>query len=67
MPLDVHTQGYITWNVGFASAMTTMIVRDTESSHSGVVFSLGLSSSFISMNHTWRINKADLKLRVYCK
>lgn len=67
MPLDRHTQGYITWNLGLASAMTAMIVRDTDKSHSGVIFSIGLSSSFVSMNHTWKINKEDLKLRIYGK
>lgn len=67
MPLDRYTQGYITWNVGFASSMTTMIVRDTDKSHSSIVFSLGLTSSFMSASQTWKINKADLKLRVYCK
>ena len=67
MPLDRHTQGYMTWNLGLFSAMTTMIVRDTDRSHTGIVFSLGLSSSFASVNHTWKINKEDLKLRIYCK
>lgn len=67
MPLDVHTQGYLTWNIGFASSMTTMLIRDTESSHSSIMLSLGLSSSFVSMNHTWKINKEDLRLRVHCK
>ncbi|XP_065219886.1 dnaJ homolog subfamily C member 11 [Planococcus citri] len=67
MPLDAHTQGYLTWNIGFASSMTTMLVRDTETSYSAAVFSLGLSSSFVSMNHVWKINKADLRLRVYGK
>lgn len=67
MPLDVHTQGYLTWNIGFASSMTTMLIRDTESSHSSIMLSLGLSSSFVSMNHTWKINEEDLRLRVHCK
>lgn len=67
MPLDVHTQGFLTWNIGLISAMTTTIVRNTDKSHSGFVVSLGISSSFISMNHTWKINKEDLKLRIYCK
>lgn len=67
MPLERHTQGYMTWNVGLSSAMTTMIVRNTDKSYTGAVFSLGVSSSFVSMNHTWKINKEDLKLRIYCK
>lgn len=67
MPLDRHTQGYITWNAGLVSAMTTMIVRDTDQSRTGFVISLGVSSSFMSVNHTWKINKEDLKLRIYCK
>ncbi len=65
MPLDVHTQGYWTWNIGLDSAMSTMIIRDTDRSLSGFVISLGVANSFISANHMLKINKADLKLRVY--
>ena len=67
MPLDRHTQGYMTWRVGMSPAITTTIVRDTDKSHTNLVFSLGILSSFVSMNQTWKINKEDLKLRIYCK
>ncbi|XP_022100618.1 dnaJ homolog subfamily C member 11-like [Acanthaster planci] len=65
--LDKHTMGYLTWRWGMASSMTTMVVRDTQSTHAMCQVQLGIPNSFISVSFTKKFPEHDGKITVAAK
>ncbi|KAK9501125.1 hypothetical protein O3M35_002228 [Rhynocoris fuscipes] len=67
MHMDKQTMGYLTWRTGSSSSMSTTLVRDVESSHTAVSFLLGIPHSYLSVGHTFKFPKKELKLRTSLK
>lgn len=67
MPLDFNTHGCISWNIGIAPAMSTLLVRSTESTDSSFMINLSVVNSFISGAYLWKMKKQDMKFRLYGK
>jgi hypothetical protein len=55
--------GYLTWRAGIQSSMSTMIVRDTTTSHAAFAIQFGIPHSFFSLSYTHRLEDMELKLR----
>ncbi|XP_015749990.1 PREDICTED: dnaJ homolog subfamily C member 11-like [Acropora digitifera] len=60
--LDRHTVGYITYQGGLQTAMSTTVVRETENSRAVFRVQLSLSDSFLLGSYTRKIEK-NTKLR----
>ncbi|XP_038061673.1 dnaJ homolog subfamily C member 11-like [Patiria miniata] len=65
--LDKHTMGYMTWRWGMASSMTTMVVRDTQSTHTMCQMQLGIPNSFVSVSFTKKFPEHDGKITLAAK
>uniref|UniRef100_A0A0K8TCV3 DnaJ subfamily C member 11 n=2 Tax=Lygus hesperus TaxID=30085 RepID=A0A0K8TCV3_LYGHE len=63
MQVGKSTMGYLTWQTGSSSSMSTSIARDTERTHVNFTFLLGVPHSYVSLNFTWKVAKADLKIK----
>ncbi|XP_008318440.1 dnaJ homolog subfamily C member 11 [Cynoglossus semilaevis] len=61
--LDQHTMGYLKWRGGRSSAMTTSLVRDTDSSHFSLSLQLGVPNSYLMMSYAFKFQDED-KTRV---
>ncbi|XP_068172250.1 dnaJ homolog subfamily C member 11-like isoform X2 [Antennarius striatus] len=57
--LDQNTMGYLQWRWGSNSAMTTSIVRDTESSHFSLALQLGVPHSYLMMSYQYKFQDED--------
>jgi len=60
--LDRHTVGYITYQGGLQTAMSTTVIRETENSRAVFRVQLSLSDSFLLGSYTRKIEK-NTKLR----
>uniref|UniRef100_A0A224XKU7 Putative molecular chaperone dnaj superfamily protein n=1 Tax=Panstrongylus lignarius TaxID=156445 RepID=A0A224XKU7_9HEMI len=67
MHMDKQTMGYLTWRTGSSSSMSTTLIRDVESSHTSVTLLLGIPHSYLSVGHTFKFPKRDLKLKTALK
>ncbi|XP_033641922.1 dnaJ homolog subfamily C member 11-like [Asterias rubens] len=65
--LDKHTMGYLTWRWGLQSSMTTMVVRDTQSTHAMFQMQLGIPNSFVSTSFTKKFPEQEGKFTVAAK
>ncbi|XP_069690191.1 dnaJ homolog subfamily C member 11 isoform X2 [Periplaneta americana] len=61
--LDKHTVGYLTWRAGIQSFMSTVVVRDTPTSHAAFAIQFGIPHSFISVSYTHKLQEMEMKLR----
>lgn len=61
--LDKNTVGYLTWKAGAQSAMSTVLVRDTPTSHTSISLQFGIPHTYLSLTYTHKLEDYELKLR----
>ncbi|XP_067005009.1 dnaJ homolog subfamily C member 11 isoform X2 [Anabrus simplex] len=61
--LDKNTVGYLTWRAGLQSSMSTIVVRDTPTSHMAFSIQFGIPHSYLSLSYTHKFEEWELKLR----
>ncbi|PSN53871.1 hypothetical protein C0J52_02423 [Blattella germanica] len=61
--LDKHTVGYLTYRMGGQSSMSTVIVRDTATSHMAFSIQFGIPHSYLSLSYVHKFEEEKLKLR----
>ncbi|RZC31973.1 dnaJ -like subfamily C member 11 [Asbolus verrucosus] len=67
MQIDKHSVGYLTYQGGIRSMVSTSIVRDTEFNHYNLSIQVGLPHSYISLNYTRKMLSQELKLKISIK
>uniref|UniRef100_A0A8D8JPH8 DnaJ homolog subfamily C member 11 n=1 Tax=Culex pipiens TaxID=7175 RepID=A0A8D8JPH8_CULPI len=65
--LDKHTVGYLTYNAGLQSSMTTTIEHNTDRYHCNASATLGIPHCYITASYTRKLVEQQLKLRVALK
>lgn len=65
--LDKHTVGYLTYNAGLQSSMSTVLEHNTEKQHFLMTCSIGIPHCFISASYTRKLVEHELKLRLAAK
>lgn len=65
--LDKHTVGYLTYNAGLQSSMTTTVEHNTDRYHYNVSATLGIPHCYITASYTRKLVEQQLKLRVALK
>lgn len=63
MQLDRRTMGYLTWRAGQSSSMSTSVIRDSETYHTGFLVTFGIPHSFISFHYTYKFKDNQLRLK----
>lgn len=64
MQIDKHSIGYLTYNGGFRSLLSTSLIRDTETGQYNLQMQLGLPHSFVAFSYTKKMLNQELKLKV---
>lgn len=67
MQIDKHSVGYLSYNGGFRSLMSTNIIRDTENNHYNFSIQVGVPHSHISLFYTRKMLARELKLKIAFK
>ena len=62
--LDKHTVGYMTYNAGIQSSLSTVIEHNTEKHHCNLSITLGVPHCYLSASYTRKFLDQELKLRV---
>lgn len=65
--LNKHTIGYLTYNAGIQSSMSTVIERTTEDHHMAVNMTIGIPHCFIFASYTRKLKEYEMKVRVATK
>lgn len=65
--LDKHTVGYLTYNAGLQSSMTTTIEHNTDRYNYNLSATLGIPHCYITASYTRKLVEQQLKLRVALK
>nr|XP_019548532.2 LOW QUALITY PROTEIN: dnaJ homolog subfamily C member 11 [Aedes albopictus] len=65
--LDKHTVGYLTYNAGLQSSMSTTIEHSTEKYHYNLSATLGIPHCYLTASYTRKLVEQELKLRVALK
>lgn len=65
--LDKNTLGYLTYNAGLQSSMSTVVERNTEKYHCNLTITLGIPHCYIAAAYTRKLLEQGLKLRVALK
>lgn len=65
--LDKHTVGYLTYNAGLQSSMSTVLEHNTEKQNFLMTCSIGIPHCFISASYTRKLIEHELKLRLAAK
>lgn len=65
--LDKHTVGYLTYNAGAQSSMSTILEHSNEKQHFSLTCTLGIPHSFISASYTRKMADHELKLKLAAK
>lgn len=65
--LDKHTVGYLTYNAGAHSSMSTILEHSSERQHVSLTLTLGVPHSFVSANYTRKMMEHELKLKLAAK
>ncbi|XP_055630743.1 dnaJ homolog subfamily C member 11 [Toxorhynchites rutilus septentrionalis] len=67
MQLDKHTVGYLTYNAGLQSSMSTSIEHNTDRYHYNLSATLGIPHCYITASYTRKMVEQEMKLRVALK
>lgn len=67
MQLDKHTVGYLTYNAGPQSSMSTILEHSNERQHISLTCTLGVPHSFLSASYTRKMLEQELKLKLAAK
>ncbi|XP_055596090.1 dnaJ homolog subfamily C member 11 [Uranotaenia lowii] len=65
--LDKHTVGYLTYNAGLQSSMTTTVEHNTEHYHCNFSATLGIPHCYIAASYTRKLIEQELKLKIALK
>lgn len=65
--LDKHTVGYLTYNAGLQSSMSTTIEHNTDKYHYNLSATLGIPHCYMTASYTRKLVEQELKLRVALK
>lgn len=65
--LDKHTVGYLTYNAGTQSSMSTIIEHNTEKQHAMLTLTIGVPHCFLAASYTRRLAENELKLKAAAK
>lgn len=65
--LDKHTVGYLTYNAGLQSSMSTTIEHNTDKYNYNLSATLGIPHCYITASYTRKLVEQELKLRVALK
>ncbi|XP_058463625.1 dnaJ homolog subfamily C member 11 [Malaya genurostris] len=65
--LDKHTVGYLTYNAGLQSSMSTTIEHNTDKYHYNLSATLGIPHCYLTASYTRKFVEQELKLRVALK
>lgn len=65
--LDKYTVGYLTYNAGLQSSMSTVLEHNTDTQHILATISVGIPHSFISCSYTRKLPDYELKLKLAAK
>lgn len=65
--LDKHTVGYLTYNAGLQSSISTVLEHSNEKQHLLVTCSIGIPHCFISASYTRKLIDYEMKLRLAAK
>lgn len=65
--LDKHTVGYLTYNAGLQSSMSTTIEHNTEKYHYNLSATLGIPHCYLTASYTRKFLEQELKLRAALK
>lgn len=65
--LDKHTVGYLTYNAGLQSSMTTTIEHNTDRYNYNLSATLGIPHCYITASYTRKLVEQQIKLRVALK
>ncbi|XP_058838201.1 dnaJ homolog subfamily C member 11 [Topomyia yanbarensis] len=65
--LDKHTVGYLTYNAGLQSSMSTTIEHNTDKYHYNLSATLGIPHCYLTASYTRKLVEQELKLRVALK
>ncbi|CAD7089065.1 unnamed protein product [Hermetia illucens] len=62
--LDKHTVGYLTFNGGLQSSMSTVVEHNTEKHYWNTTILLGIPHCYLSASYTRKLAEHELKLRM---
>lgn len=65
--LDKHTVGYLTYNAGLQSSMSTVLERNTEKYHLALTINIGIPHCYLSASYTRKFIEHELKLKLAAK
>lgn len=64
MQIDKHSVGYLSYNGGIRSLVSTSLIRDTENNQYNIQLQLGLPHSYVMLSYTKKMLNKELKLRI---
>lgn len=65
--MDKHTVGYLTYNAGFQSSMSTVIEHSTEKQHFFMTCLVGIPHCYVSASYTRTLAEREMKIRLATK
>lgn len=65
--LDKHTVGYLTYNAGIQSSMSTVLEHSTDKQHLMLTCSIGIPHCFVAASYMRKIVEHEMKLRLSAK
>lgn len=67
LQLDKQTVGYLTYNGGMQSTMSTVIERNTENHHMALTLTIGVPHCFVAASYTRKLIEREMKLKLATK
>lgn len=62
--LDKHTVGYLTYNAGIQSSMSTVIEHNSENHHITATCTIGIPHCYVSASYIRRLTDYEMKLKL---